>query len=265
MSTRRPAISTRRKSPDAPEAGRVLVFDLGIAPYEPTQDLQSRLRSAVADCRCPGVLLLLEHPSVITLGNRHNQSDLRDAQAIQDRGVEIAHSERGGQTTLHASGQLVSYPIVPVPRHDLRRFVYSLEEVLRLLLATLGVETHRRDRHPGLYVSGDKIASIGLRCRRWVSSHGTSLNVNIDLSLFDLIVSCGEPQLRQTSLEAVTGREHDMDRIKALYVDTARQVFGWDLAPTQALPYEHVETALGMPTAGFEPATPGSGGQCSIP
>jgi lipoyl(octanoyl) transferase len=260
------------------------VLDLGIAPYEPTQRLQARLREAVADGVLPGVILLLEHEPVITLGNRRTPADLRDLAAIRERGVEVALSERGGQATLHAPGQLVSYPLVPVPRRDLRAFVHDLEEVLRVLLAGLGIAAHRRDRHPGLYVAGDKIASIGLRCRRWVSSHGTSLNVNIDLSLFDLLVSCGEPELRQTGVQALTGRTYDMDEIKARYLAAAQQVFGWDLCPPRALTLHEVEGALGlhelesvtesageaapeggMPTAGFEPATPGSGGQCSIP
>ena len=246
-------------------AGPLAVFDLGVAPYRPTQDLQGRLRVAVAEGRLPGVILLLEHEPVITLGNRRNPADLRDPGLIRGRGVEVAPSERGGQATLHAHGQLVSYPIVPVPRRDLRAFVHDLEEILVVLLAGLGVTAHRRERRPGLYVEEEKIASIGLRCRRWVSSHGTSLNVNVDLSLFDLIVSCGEPELRQTSVAAVTGTTYEMDLIKSLYVQAAQQVFGWELSPLRKLPYTEVEAALGVPTAGFEPATPGSGGQCSIP
>jgi lipoyl(octanoyl) transferase len=241
------------------------VFDLGIAPYGPTQALMTRLSAMVAERTLPGVILLLEHMPVITLGNRGEMADLLDEAAIRRFGIEVAPSERGGQATLHAPGQLVSYPIVPVPRRDIRAFVYDLEEVLRVLLDRLGVAAHRRAGHPGLYVDGEKIASIGLRCRRWVSSHGTSLNVGLDLSLFDLIVSCGEPGLRQTSLEELIGRHYGMDRIKALYLDSARQVFGWKLAPMGALPCDAVERALGVPTAGFEPATPGSGGQCSIP
>jgi lipoate-protein ligase B len=239
------------------------VFDLGIAPYKPVQDLQTRLRAAVADEVIPGVLLLLEHEPVITLGRRGAVADLCDAERIQARGIDVVPSERGGQVTLHAPGQLVAYPIVPIPQRNLGAYVRDLEETLLVLLAGLGVSGHRRESRPGLYVKGDKIASVGLRCQRWVASHGTALNVNVDLSLFDLIVSCGEPRLQQTSLQAVAGRACDMDRIKALYIQAARQVFGWELRPLRTLSHQQVEAEV--PTAGFEPATPGSGGQCSIP
>ncbi len=264
------------------------VFDLGIAPYRPVQSLQQRLREAVADGKIGGVLLLLEHEPVITLGTRAGPHDLRAiggevrwdgtiptipvptipmASPDAGRTVEIVRSERGGQATLHAPGQLVSYPIVPIPGRDLSAYVNALEEVLVLLLQGLGITAARRKGAPGLYVGVDKIASVGLRCRRWVASHGTSLNVDVDLDLFELIVSCGDPGLGQTSISVLTGRPYAMADIKATYVDAARAVFGWHLLPAQRISYERVEEALGLevPTAGFEPATPGSGGQCSIP
>jgi lipoyl(octanoyl) transferase len=220
------------------------VLDLGIAPYTPVHDLQARLRAHVADGDFPGVVLLLEHEPVITLGSRGAHSDLRDPALVTGRGIEVVTSERGGQATLHAPGQLVSYPIVPIPRQDLRSYVHGLEETLIRLLAGLGVGGERRDKRPGIYVDGNKIASIGLRCSRWVSSHGTSLNVTVDLALFDLIVSCGEPDLRQTSLQAVTGNVYDIQEIKDRYLQAAKQVFGWELSPTRTLPYDQVEEAL---------------------
>lgn len=237
-----PAIDEARAAGDA----TFPVFDLGIAPYGPVQDLQGRLRGAVADGDLPGIILLLEHTPVITLGNRRSSTDLRDTALIRSRGIEVAESERGGQATLHAPGQLVSYPIVPIPRRDLRVFVGGLEEVLRLLLARFGVAAHRHEGRPGLYVEGRKIASVGLRCHRWVSSHGTSLNVSVDLTLFDLIVACGEPELRQTSLQALTSRAPTMGQVKAAYLHAARSVFGWDLDAPRELPYSQVEAALGL-------------------
>ena len=222
------------------------MFDLGLAPYEPVQQLQARLREAVAGGLLPGVLLLLEHEPVITLGSRGTPADLRDLSRIRERGVAVARSERGGQATLHAPGQLVSYPILPIPRRDLAAYVYSLEETVIVLLAGLGVPAHRRDGRPGVYIDGEKIVSVGLRCQRWVASHGTSLNVTPDLSLFDLMVSCGEPELKQTSLQALRGRAFAMDHVKALYIDAAREVFGWDLAPLRTVSYARVEQELGL-------------------
>ena len=240
------------------------VLDLGIAPYAPLQELQGRLRTAVADGMLPGVILLLEHEPVITLGNRGVEADLRDPALALSRGVEVVTSERGGQATLHAPGQLILYPIVRIPRRDLRAFVRDLEEVFLVVLAAHGVAAHRRDGHPGLYVSGAeeasgaaeasgakdvsgaKIMSVGLRCHRWVASHGASFNVSVDLSLFDLVVSCGEAGLRQTSLDRLTGRAHAMGDVKMSCLDAMRRVFGWELAPPLEVPYTAVQQALGL-------------------
>ena len=226
------------------------VLDLGLAPYIPVQDLQGRLRDAVVTGAIPGVLLLLEHEPVITLGSRAGDNDLRSSPG--GTRVAVVRSERGGQATLHAPGQLVSYPIVTVAGHDLRAYVESLEETLLALLADLDVVARRRQGKPGLYVGEDKIASVGLRCRRWVASHGTSLNVTVDLSLFDQIVSCGEPALRQTSLEAVSGRTCTMAEIKARYTDAAQKVFGWDLLPMRTAVHNDVERVLGIQQAAKE-------------
>ena len=266
----------RMDPPDRCKGGvtsTLAALDLGLAPYGPVQALQARLRHAVAGGVIPGVLLLLEHEPVITLGSRGAESDLRDIGRLRDRAVAVARSERGGQATLHAPGQLVSYPIVPIPRRDLGAYVRGLEEILIVLLGEVGVVARRRESHPGVYVGENKIASVGLRCQRWVASHGTSLNVTIDLSLFDLMISCGEPELKQTSLRVATGRDIPMERVKALYIEAARRVFGWVFSPLRTASYLEVDTLLGlgatppgaMPTAGFEPAAPGSGGQCSIP
>jgi len=225
------------------------VFDLGTVPYEPVQALQARLRRAVAAKALPGVLLLLEHEPVITLGSRGKLEDLCDPERIEGQAIPVLVSERGGQATLHAPGQLVSYLIVPIPNRDLRRFVHDLEEVLAVLLAGQGISADRREGRPGLYVEGNKIASVGLRCQRWVASHGTSLNVSIALDLFDLIVSCGEPGLRQTSMEAITGCTYPMPLVKQLYLEAATRVFGWLLAAPCAIPYSGLETQLGLEEA----------------
>ncbi len=206
---------------------RIAAFDLGLAPYAPVQDLQARLREAVADGRLSGALLLLEHPPVITLGSRGGPDDL-----TTDAGgplIPVQSSERGGAATLHAPGQLVSYPVVRLPRRDLRAYVASLEEVLIRLLGDVGLAAERSPGRPGLYVEERKIASIGLRCQRWVSSHGTSLNVDVDLDLFDRIVSCGEAGLQQTSILAELGTAPTMSQVKAAYVERFAEVFGWEV------------------------------------
>jgi lipoyl(octanoyl) transferase len=228
------------------------VLDLGVAPYLPVQELQGRLRSAVAGGSLPGILLLLEHQPVITLGRRAGAGDLRDTDLIQALGIDVAVSERGGQATLHAPGQLVAYPIVPIPSRDLRSYVHDLEETLLVLLAGLGVAAHRRPGHPGLYSGEGKIASVGLRCHRWVCSHGTSLNVDLDLSLFDLIVSCGEPRLRQTSVCAETGRRYEIGAVKAAYLEAFSHIFSRTCLPPRRVGYQEAEAVLGLAAAAAE-------------
>ncbi len=212
-------VSHISRRPLKASASALPVFDLGLAPYLPLQDLQRALRAAVGEGRLGGALLILEHEPVITFGSRAGAGDLRhcvvtagvagtDAtrpggEAGNTPAIPVVTSERGGQATLHAPGQLISYPVVPIPGRDLGEYVRALEEANILTLAEFGIRAERRPGRPGLYVEGDKISSVGLRCQRWVSSHGTSLNVSIDLSLFDAIVSCGEPDMRQTSIQAL--------------------------------------------------------------
>lgn len=234
------------RHPLKPQPPEFPVFDLGVAPYEPVQQLQKRLRTEVADGALPGILLLLEHEPVITLGGRAGPQDLRSGARANARPLEVVVSERGGQATLHAPGQLVSYPIVPIPNRDLTAYVRGLEQANLLVLAQLGIDAERHQGRPGLYVDGHKISSVGLRCQRWVSSHGTSLNVDLDLAFFDNIVSCGEPGLRQTSIAALLGQAPAMNAVKKLYIQAVVQVFGWNLRGLECVSFDCVEARLGL-------------------
>jgi lipoate-protein ligase B len=229
-----------------------LVLDLGVVPYLPAEHLQKRLRSVVAGGALRGIILLLEHEPVITLGKRGTVADIRDPEDAALRGVTIVGSERGGLATLHAPGQLISYPIMPLPRRDVRSYVFDLEEVLARVLSDAGLTATRVPGHPGLYVEGAKVASLGLRCEHGIASHGTSLNVDLDLSLFDLVTACGDPHMRQTSICAALGRSVSMDWIKRSYVAEFSAVFGSTFAPTRALSRDQVEAVLGL-----HPAWPG--------
>lgn len=220
-------------------------LDLGVADYELVQRLQGRIRHLVARGACDGVLLLLEHPPVITLGSRGSPSDINPHALPRDL-PPVVKSERGGAVTLHAPGQLISYPIVPIPGRSLHRYVNCLEDVLLELLRDWGIVAAREDQRPGVYVGGFKIASLGLRCQRWVASHGTSLNVTVDLGLFDLIVSCGDPDLRQASMEVVTGTRPEMAEVKQRYRVHFQRVFSRPLLPLRNEPIEAVEELLGM-------------------
>lgn len=228
-----------------PRLRAIHAFDLGLVEYESAHRLQSDLQLAVAEMRLPGALLLLEHPPVITLGSRGTPADVaRPLHMTAEAALPVVKSDRGGAATLHAPGQLVSYPVVPIPGRDLRRFVWNLEEVLIRLLLDLEVTAERSSGRPGLYVGKLKIASVGLRCRRWVAAHGTSLNLSNDLRLFDGIVSCGEAGLRQTSVAALTGRAPDMHAAKVAYVGHFAHVFGQTVASLEPATIAEVERLM---------------------
>lgn len=207
-------------------------FDLRLVEYGQAQELQAELQQAVADGIVPGVLLLLEHPPVVTLGSRGTPADLVGLNGSA-AALPVMRSERGGAATLHAPGQLVSYPIIQVPGRDLRCFVWNLEEVLVRLVSDLGIKAERSSGRPGLYVGAQKIASVGLRCRRWVASHGTSLNISNDLSLFDAIIACGDAGLRQTSVAVLAGFAPDMPTAKRAYVEHFALVFQRTVLPPE--------------------------------
>ena len=245
-------------------------FDLGIADYEPIQALQGRLRWLVAAGACPGVLLLLEHNPVVTLGRRADAARSLVPGPARARRLPVVRCERGGLATLHAPGQLVAYPVIPVPRRNLRAYVWGLEEAARRFFLAFGVNAHRVEGKPGLYVGKEKIASLGLRCERWVASHGISLNISPNLQLFEGVVSCGDPGLVQTSIAKICGTAPGMAEAKATYATCFAAVFSTRVLPPVAVSPAELENLVAgwettMPTAGFEPAAPGSGGQCSIP
>lgn len=174
-------------------------------PYADALALQrdaakARLSGALAD----DVLLLVEHPPVITLGRSTKAGNLlASSQQLAARGVELFDVERGGDVTFHGPGQLVGYPIVNLERHtmDLHWYLRQLEEVMIRALASCGIEAARNPGKTGVWVRSRKIASIGVHARQWVTWHGFALNVTTDLSYFDLMVPCGIQNVVMTSVE----------------------------------------------------------------
>jgi lipoate-protein ligase B len=200
-----------------PTDGRVVtplrVEDLGLRSYGEVLQIQRELRHRrIEDALAEDVLLLVEHPPVVTLGRGTRTSSLPLApQALERRGVEVFEVERGGDVTLHAPGQLVGYPILDLRQHrqDLHWYLRSLEDVLIHALGGLGIEADRNPGRTGVWTAGRKIASIGIHVKQWVTLHGFALNVTTDLDLFDLIVPCGIPQVVMTSVAAELLREGD--------------------------------------------------------
>jgi lipoate-protein ligase B len=182
-----------------------LVIDLGLRGYAEALSFQRDVAAARIDRRMPqDVLLLVEHPPVITLGRSTKAGNLlASSEALAARGVELFEVERGGDVTFHGPGQLVGYPIVDLTEHrqDLHWYLRQVEEVLIRAVAPFGVTAARDPGRTGIWTRGRKLASIGVHARQWVTWHGFALNVTTDLSYFDLMVPCGLPGVDMTSVE----------------------------------------------------------------
>lgn len=217
------------------------VEDLGLRPYAEALEIQRALRHRrIEGTLAEDVLLLVEHPPVITLGRGTRVSSLPLAPAaLERRGVEVFEVERGGDVTLHAPGQLVGYPILDLRQHrqDLHWYLRSLEDVLIQALGGFGIEADRNPGRTGVWTAGRKIASIGIHVKQWVTLHGFALNVLTDLDLFDLIVPCGIPQVVMTSVAAELLREGDwslMSSVRERVVGAFGEVFGMSVGNRSA-------------------------------
>lgn len=192
------------------ERRRLEVRRLGLVPYAEALALQRELVEARRTGRHPDVLLLLQHPPVITVGvkkdgNRANI--LAPAGQLAEAGIQVEETGRGGDVTYHGPGQLVGYPILDLrpDRTDVHRYVRDLEEVMIRVCAEYGVVAGRIGGLTGAWVGAAKIGAIGVRIARWVTSHGFAFNVSTNLDHFGLIVPCGLADRGVTSLESATG------------------------------------------------------------
>jgi len=229
---------------------RVLsVTDLGLLHYADALSLQRRL----ADDRLAGrlehdLLLLVEHPPVVTLGRGTRDTSLPlDPEALRRRGIEVFEVERGGDVTYHGPGQLVGYPIFDLRQHreDLHWYLRQLEEALIVALAEFGIAAERNPGYTGVWTKGRKIASIGVHAKQWVTWHGFALNVTTELSAFDLIVPCGIPGVVMTSLaralDAQAHRRTDAQErlgaeVREAVVRAFRDVFAFEATEAAEIP-----------------------------
>jgi lipoate-protein ligase B len=185
-----------------------LVLDLGRMEYRKALELQRKLAGQRARREVPDILILLEHDHVITLGRKTTPENFRP----QD--VPVFEVERGGDATYHGPGQLVGYPILLLEDHDVRRHVRNIEEALLKAVRRFGVEGERLDGHPGVWVLGRKLASVGVAVTNWVTYHGFALNINTDLSYFNLIKPCGLSPDMMTSMERLRGEKIPFEEVK---------------------------------------------------
>jgi lipoyl(octanoyl) transferase len=194
-------------------------------------DLQNGLVEQRKKGLIPDQLLLLEHPPVITLGARNHNSRsnvLETPESLALKGVALFETGRGGDVTYHGPGQLVGYPILDLKpdRCDVHRYVRDLEEVLIQAVADFGITAGRIPGLTGIWVEDEKLAAIGVRISRWVTSHGFALNVSTDLSGFGLIVPCGITDKGVTSMERLLGRSVLMAEVENAVTARFAGVFG---------------------------------------
>ena len=221
------------------------VVDLGVVPYQHALELQRRLaRERIDGKLSQDLLLLLEHPPVVTLGRASHAEHV-----VRAEGIDVVEVERGGDVTYHGPGQLVGYPILDLRGHrqDLHWYLRTLEQALIAGLGILGIPAERNPGYTGVWTRGRKIASIGVHVKQWVTWHGFALNVTTDLGAFDRIVPCGIPGVVMTSVERETGggrRETDLrDATRSAVVQGFESAFGVEARSTPYSPSVGCETS----------------------
>jgi lipoyl(octanoyl) transferase len=203
---------------------------LGSVPYVDALALQ---RSLVEDRRAGRIgdtLLLVQHPPVLTLGVRGDGGRahiLAPPEVLAARGIEVHEGGRGGDVTYHGPGQIVGYPIIDLnpDRRDVHRYVRDLETVLIRTVADYGIGAGRIPGLTGVWVRNEKIAAIGVRIARWITSHGFALNVNTNLDHFDLIIPCGIADRGVTSMARVLDRPLDTDEVENRIIEQFGNAF----------------------------------------
>ena len=194
--------------------------------YGEAYRVQKETELAVRERRAPDTLLLVEHPHVLTVGRRAKpEAILAGPEELEALGVAVHETNRGGKMTYHGLGQVVGYPVINLSpdREDVHRYVRDLEEALMRAMSDFRVESFRIEGLTGVHTPCGKVAAIGVHIARWVTTHGFALNVNTDLSYFNLIVACeGEPV---TSMKELLGREIPLGEVEDRIVARFAEVF----------------------------------------
>jgi lipoyl(octanoyl) transferase len=216
-------------------AGICWEVDLGLTSYGKALELQHHCVAARKASLIPDVLLLCEHPHVITLGrNGKRENLLASDNSLRQMNVEFHPSDRGGDITYHGPGQLVGYPILDLAamRRDVCWYACQLEEVMIRAAAFFGISAGRNPGKIGVWVSAassEKLGALGVHLSRWVTSHGFALNVSTDLRYFDLIVPCGIAGCHSTSLEKLLGRPVALAGVAPVVTEVFGEIFNREM------------------------------------
>jgi lipoyl(octanoyl) transferase len=186
------------------------ILNLETVPYEEAFELQKRLVKMRAQDTIKDTLILLEHPPVLTVTRKATLKNiLVSPEELEEKGISLCHTNRGGDITYHGPGQLVGYPIMNLKAHgkDLHGYVRNIEEIIIKLLMDYTITAHRDKSNPGVWVGEEKIAAVGIAVKSsWTTMHGFSFNINPDLSHYSLIVPCGISDKGVTSLARLLGK-----------------------------------------------------------
>ena len=190
-----------------------LFYDLGVRDYREVWDFQKELVERRIAGEIPDTVIFCEHFPVFTIGKHGGHDNIRSGENLLE--IPIYEVERGGNITFHGLGQLVAYFIFKV--QDVHEFTHEILQSGVDLLSEYGISAYIKKGYPGVWVGDEKIASVGIAVRKWITFHGIAINVNVDLRYFDMIVPCGIQGVKMTSLEKIIGRKISMDEVKEIY------------------------------------------------
>lgn len=204
------------------------IRDCGLIGYAECLSLQLELLADRQADKIANTILVVQHRPVITLGARKSENKLlADEETLKAKAIEVVTVGRGGGTTAHNPGQLVIYPIVKLKtlKLDVPEFVRRVEQLGLELLDSLGIIAHRQKGLPGLWVGKEKIASVGIQIKKWVTMHGIAINICNDLGIFEYIVPCGLNDVKMTSAARQTGRQYCMKELNKTAAVLCEQLF----------------------------------------
>lgn len=211
---------------------RAMTIDLGCLTFEQCWGLQLRVHRARVERLLPDCLLLAEHHHVLTVGRRASKENLLVPEPVlREQGISFFVTERGGDITYHGPGQLMAYPIFALKRRGIGviEFVRRLEEVMIRILKDFGIESRRSKTNRGVWAGNDKVGFIGISVRKGISFHGFALNVNPELSFFNLIHPCGLKGVKVSSMSSLLGKEIPLEEIRDKAILFFEEVFDLSL------------------------------------